>query len=51
MEKNFNSLGDCKRHLGQLFAQKDEKVWEDETMKLPEKWQKVMKQNGEHIVQ
>ena len=43
MEKIFNSLGDCKRHLGQLFAQKDEKFWEDETMKLPEKWQKVVK--------
>ena len=43
MEKIFNSLGDCKRHLGQLFAQKDEKFREDETMKLPEKWQKVVK--------
>ena len=28
---------------GQLFAQKDENFWEDETMKLPEKWQKVVK--------
>ena len=51
MEKHFNSLGDCKRHLGHLFAQKDEKVWEYGAMKFPEKWQKVMKQNGEHIVQ
>ena len=51
MEKIFNSLGDCKRHLGQLFAQKDEKFREDETMKLPEKWQKVMEQNDEYVVQ
>ena len=46
MEKNFNSLENCKRHLEQFFAQKDEKFWEDGIMKLREKWQK-----GEYIVQ
>ena len=51
MEKNFDSLEDCKRHLEQFFAQKDEKFWEDEIMKLPEKSQKVLEQNGEHVVQ
>ena len=45
--KNFNSLEDCKRHLEKFFAQKDEKFWEDGTMKLPERWQKVVEQNGE----
>ena len=50
MEKIFNSLGDCKRHVGQLFAQKDEKFQKDETMKVPEKWQKVVKQKGEYTV-
>ena len=25
--KNFSSLEDCKRHLGQFFAQKDKKFW------------------------
>ena len=49
--KNFSSLEDCKRHLGQFFAQKDKKFWEDGIMQLPEKWQKVVKQNGEYIVQ
>ena len=49
--KNFNSLEDCKRHLEQFFAQKDKKLWEDGIMKLPEKWQKVMEQNGEYVVQ
>ena len=34
MEKNFNSLYDCNRHLEQFIAQKD-KFWEDEIMKLP----------------
>ena len=50
-EKNFNSLEDCKRHLEQFFAQKDKKFGEDRIMKLPEKWQKVVEQNGEYIVQ
>ena len=45
--KNFNSLEDCKRHLEQFCAQKDKKFWEDGTMKLPERWQKVVEQNGE----
>ena len=49
--KNFNSLEDCKRHLEQFFAQKDKKFWEDGIMKLPEKWQKVVEQNGEYAVQ
>ena len=35
MEKNFNSLYDCNRHLEQFVAQKDKKFWEDEIMKLP----------------
>ena len=49
--KNFNFLEDCKRHLEQFFAQKDAKFWEDGIMKLPEKWQKVVEQKGEYVVQ
>ena len=49
--KNFNSLEDCKRHLEQFFAKKDKKFWVDGTVKLPEKWQKVVEQNGEYVVQ
>ena len=45
--KNFNSLEDCKRHLEQFFAHKDKKFWEEGIMKLPEKWQKVVRKNGE----
>ena len=48
--KNFNSLEDCRRHLEQFFAQKI-KFWEDEIMKLPEKWQKIVEQNCEYVVQ
>ncbi|XP_032467124.1 nucleotide triphosphate diphosphatase NUDT15 isoform X1 [Phocoena sinus] len=49
--RNFNSLEECKRHLEQFFAQKDKKFWEDGIMKLPEKWQKVVEQKGEYVVQ
>ena len=49
--KNFNSLEDCKRHLEQFFVQNDKKVWEDEIMKLPEKWQKVLEQTNESTAQ
>ena len=49
--KNFNSLEDCKRHLEQFFAQKDKMFGEDGIMKLPEKWQKVVEQKGEYVVQ
>ena len=48
MEK-FSIPWDCKRHLKQLFAQKD-KFWEDGIMKLPEKWQKVVEQKAEYVV-
>ena len=27
------------------------KFWEDEIMKLPEKWQKIVEQNCEYVVQ
>ena len=40
--KYFNSLEDCKRHLEQLFAQKDTKFSEDEIVKWSEKWQKIV---------
>ena len=49
--KNFNSLEDCKRYLEQFFAQKDKRFWEDGIMKLPDKWQKVVEQKGEHVAQ
>ena len=49
--KNFNSLEDCKRYLEQFFAQKDKKFWEDGIMELPEKWQKVLEQKSEYVVQ
>ena len=51
MERIFNSLKECKKHLKQFFAQKDEMFEEDGIMKLPEEWQKVVEQNGKCVVQ
>ena len=48
---NFIFLEDCKRHLKQFFAQKGKKFGEDGIVKLPEKWQKVVEQKGECVVQ
>ena len=51
MEKVSIPWKTIKRHLEQFFAQKDKKFWEKAIIKLPEKWQKVMEQNGEYVVQ
>ena len=54
--KNFNSLEDYKRHLKNSLLKKikscgGKKFGEDGIMKFPEKWQKVVEQNNEYIVQ
>ena len=43
-------MEDYKRQLKQLFAQKDKKFWKEGIMKSSEKWQEVVKQNGESVV-
>ena len=40
-----------KRHLKQFFTQKYKMFRENEIMKLPGKWQKVVEQNDEYVVQ
>ena len=49
--KNFNSLEDCKRHLNSSLLKKIKKFCEDGIVKLPEKWQKVVEQKGDYVVQ
>ena len=49
--KKINSLEDCKRYLEQFFAQEDKKFLENGIMTLPGKWQKIVEQNGEYVVQ
>ena len=48
--KTFNDDEAVKSHLVQFFADKDQKFYERGIMKLPERWQKVIEQNGKYII-
>lgn len=47
---NLTSKEACENYLSQFFAQKSQKFYTDGIMALPEKWQKVIDQNGTHLV-
>ena len=49
--KNFNTDDDIKSYLIQFFANKNQKFYERGIMMLPERWQKVIDQNGQHITE
>ena len=44
--KTFNDDEAVKLHLIQFFSDKDQQFYERGIMKLPERWQKVIEQNG-----
>lgn len=48
--KTFTNDDDLKSYLVQFFADKDQKFYERGIMKLPERWQKVIEQNGKYII-
>jgi histone-lysine N-methyltransferase SETMAR len=48
--KKFDTLEALKKHLDQFFSEKPQNFYEDGIMKLPERWQKVIDQNGQYIV-
>ena len=48
--KTFNDDKAVKSHLVQFFADEDQKFYERGIMKLPERWQKVIEQNGKYII-
>ena len=48
--KTFNDDETVKSHLVQFFADKDQKFHERGIMKLPERWQEVIEQNGLYII-
>ena len=48
--KTFNDDEAVKSHLVQFFADKDQKFYERGISKLPERWQKVIEQNGKYII-
>lgn len=49
--KNFHSQETCKMHLLSFFAEKDGNFWEDEIMKLPAQFQKVVDPIGKYVVE
>lgn len=48
--KTCTSNEEVKNHLDQFFASKDQKFYERGIMLLPERWQKVLDQNGQYII-
>ncbi|GFU16048.1 histone-lysine N-methyltransferase SETMAR [Trichonephila clavipes] len=48
--KTFTSNEEVKNHLDQFFASKDQKFYERGIMLLPERWQKVLDQNGQYVI-
>ncbi|GFX61068.1 histone-lysine N-methyltransferase SETMAR [Trichonephila clavipes] len=48
--KTFTSNEEVKNHLDQFFASKDQKFYERGIMLLPDRWQKVLDQNGQYII-
>jgi len=48
--KSFNSLVEVKNHLKKFFAEKPERFWKDGIFKLPERWRKIVEQNGTYII-
>jgi len=48
-DKTFASEDLIKQHL-EFLAEKDGKFYECGIMKLPGKWQKVIEQNGQYII-
>ena len=49
--KTFTSNEEVKNHLDQFFASKEQKFYERGIMLLPERWQKILDQNGQYIIQ
>ena len=49
-EKTFNSNEAVKNELIQFFASWNQSFYESRIMKLIERWQKVIEQNGQYII-
>ena len=48
--KSFNDDEAVKSQLVQFYADKDQKFYERGIMKLPERWRKVIEENGKYII-
>ena len=49
--KKIKFPGRLQKAPGTVLSQNDKKFWEDGIMKLLERWQKIVEQNGEYVVQ
>ncbi|KAL4713773.1 hypothetical protein ACJJTC_004304 [Scirpophaga incertulas] len=49
--KTFNDDDAVKSHLVMFFADKDQTMYKWGIMMLPERWQKVIDQNGKYIIE
>ncbi|KAL6418228.1 hypothetical protein ACFW04_012254 [Cataglyphis niger] len=49
--KSFKSISEIKTHLDEYFASKPQQFWKEGIMRLPERWKKVIEQNGSYITQ
>ncbi|CAK9834541.1 Mariner Mos1 transposase [Anthophora retusa] len=47
--KSFKSISEIKMHLDEYFASKLQQFWKEGIMRLPERWKKVIEQNGSYI--
>ena len=48
--KNFIDDEEVENHLHQFFSEKDHTFYEEGIMKLPQRWQTVIKQSGNYII-
>ena len=49
-DKTFDSNEAVKNELIQFFASKNQTFYESRIIKLTERWQKVIEQNGQYII-
>jgi len=47
--KSFKSISEIKTHLDEYFTSKLQQFWKEGIMRLPERWKKVIEQNGSYI--
>ncbi|GFX21256.1 mariner Mos1 transposase [Trichonephila clavipes] len=50
-DKKFGSIEDCENRLLEFFANKGQEFYERGNMKLPLKWQQIIKQKGTYLTQ
>ena len=51
MERSFHSLEDCRRHLEEFSVPTDNNILGRWNGRLPERWQRVVEENVETVVQ